>query len=104
MKKHEENATQAWEVQIRVPLMRGKEGVVTVASAWDHLLECLRYYAPDLVVEGLGDDIRTQTYAQSCCVLKTQGDTRKMEGELAVFQHPLFQDFKLKSKKIRWKK
>lgn len=102
MKKHEENATQAWEVHIRVPLMRGKEGVVTVASAWDHLLGCLRYYYPDLVVEHLGADIRTHTYAQSFCVIKTQDrDTRKMEGEFAIFQHPLFQDFKLKSKKIK---
>ena len=99
MKKHEEN-TKAWEIQIRVPLMRGKEGVVTVASAWDHLLDSLRYYDRDLVVEHLSDDIRTQTYTQSCCVLKTQGDTRKMEGELAIFQHPLFQDFKLKVNKI----
>ena len=102
MKKHKENATQAWEVQIRVPLMRGKEGVVTTASAWDHLLECLRYYAPDLAVEGLGDDIRTSTYAESRCVITTQSkDTRRVEGEFAVFQHPLFQDFKLKSKKIK---
>lgn len=101
MKKHEEN-TQAWEIQIRVPLMQGKEGVVTVASAWDHLLECLRYYAPDLVVEGLGDDIRTSTYAESRCVITTQSkDTRRVEGEFDIFQHPLFQDFKLKSKKIK---
>lgn len=101
MKKHE-NATKAWEVQIRVPLMRGKEGVVTVASAWDHLLECLRYYYPDLVVEHLSDDIRTQTYAESRCVITTQSkDTRRVEGEFAIFQHPLFQDFKLKSKKIK---
>ena len=100
MKKHEEN-TQAWEVHIRVPLMRGKEGVVTVASAWDHLLDSLRYYAPDLVVEGLGDDIRTSTYAESRCVITTQSkDTRRVEGEFAVFQHPLFQDFKLKVNKI----
>ena len=100
MKKHEEN-TQAWEIQIRVPLMRGKEGVVTVASAWDHLLGCLRYYYPDLVVEHFGADIRTHTYAQSFCVIKTQNrDTRKMEGEFAIFQHPLFQDFKVKAKKI----
>ena len=100
MKKHEEN-TQAWEVLIRVPLTRGKEGVVTVASAWDHLLDSLRYNDRDLVVEHLRDDIRTQTYAQSCCLLKTQGDTRKMEGEFAVFQHPLFQDFKVKARKIK---
>ena len=101
MKKHEENATQAWEVLIRVPLMRGKEGVVTVASAWDHLLDSLRYYDRDLVVEHLRDDIRTQTYAQSFCVIKTQDrDTRKIERELAIFQHPLFQDFKVKAKKI----
>ena len=101
MKKHEENATQAWEVLIRVPLMRGKEGVVTVASAWDHLLDSLRYYDRDLVVEHLSDDIRTQTYAQSFCVIKTQDrDTRKIERELAIFQHPLFQDFKVKAKKI----
>ena len=101
MKKHEEN-TQAWEVHIRVPLLRGKEGVVTVASAWDHLLECLRYYYPDLVVEGLGDDIRTSTYVESRCVITTQSkDTRRVEGEFDIFQHPIFQDFKLKSKKIR---
>lgn len=102
MKKHEENATQAWEVQIRVPLMQGKEGVVTTASAWDHLLECLRYYYPDLVVEHFDADIRTPTYAQSLGVVKTQDrDSRKMESEFAIFQHPLFQDFKLKSKKIK---
>ncbi len=101
MKKHE-NATQAWEVQIWVPLMQGKEGVVTVASAWDHLLGCIRYYYPDLAVEGLGNDIRTSTYAESRCVITTQSkDTRKMEGEFAVFQHPLFQDFKVKARKIK---
>lgn len=100
MKKHE-NATQAWEVLIRVPLTRGKEGVVTVASAWDHLLECLRYYAPDLAVEHWGADIRTQTYAESRCVITTQSkDTRRVEGEFDIFQHPLFQDFTLKHKKI----
>ena len=100
MKKHEEN-TQAWEVLIRVPLTRGKEGVVTVASAWDHLLGCIRYYYPDLAVEGLGNDIRTSTYAESRCVITTQSkDTRRVEGEFAIFQHPLFQDFKVKAKKI----
>lgn len=101
MKKHEEN-TQAWEVLIRVPLMRGKEGVVTVASAWDHLLGCIRYYYPDLAVEGLGDDIRTSTYAESRCVITTQSkDTRRVEGEFDIFQHPLFRDFKVKARKIK---
>lgn len=102
MKKHEENATQVWEVQIRVPLMQGKEGVVTVASAWDHLLECLRYYYPDLVVEHFDADIRTSTYAESRCVITTQSkDTRRLEGEFDIFQHPLFQDFKVKARKIK---
>ena len=101
MKKHEEN-TQAWEVLIRVPLMRGKEGVVTVASAWDHLLGCIRYYYPDLVVEHFDADIRTPTYAQSFCVIKTQDrDARKMTGEFAIFQHPLFKDFKVKASKTK---